>query len=113
MSKAYISKKTDLSSIGGVTSKDWKISFMIESNLFIHESDQILIEQFDWIIFLFIQIGSLSLHVMILFGTKLLNMFKIIWLKMETCIPIFLPQKNFSQFSKSRAFRMLDKSTFL
>ena len=47
MSKAYISKKTDLSSIGGVTSKEWKISFMIESNLFIHESDQILIEQFD------------------------------------------------------------------
>ena len=48
-----------------------------------------------------------------LFETKLLNMFKIVSLKIVTCISIFLLRKSLFQFTKSRAFRMLDTLTFL
>ena len=65
-----------------------------------------------YLIFSFIQVGSLSLHAMILFGTNLLNMFKSVSLNIEICISISLLRTGFSQFTRPRGFCMLDASGF-
>ena len=51
--------------------------------------------------------GSLSLHVVVLFGTKFRDMLKIVSLNIETCTFIFLLRKRFPQFTKFSRFGML------
>ena len=63
-----------------------------------------------YLIFSIIYIESLSLHLLILLGTKLLDTFKTVSLKIETCISIFLLRKGFFKFIKFRTFGMLDVS---